>query len=65
MVGVTNVHRAYGKTKYITPFVGEQVEICKAFGFEIPPRCAPDYVSKQKNPKRRDRPKRKITECDI
>ncbi len=42
-----------GKAKYITPFVGEQVEICKAFGFEIPPGCAPDYVSKQKNPKRR------------
>jgi transposase len=54
-----------GKAKYITPFVGEQVEICKAFGFNIPSGCAPDYVSKQKNPKRRGRPKRKTTEWDL
>ena len=54
-----------GKTKYITPFVGAQVEICKAFGFEIPPGCAPDYTSKQKTPKRRGRPKRKTTEWDL
>ena len=54
-----------GKARYITPFVGDQVEICKAFGFEIPLGCAPDYVSKQKNPKRRGRPKRKITEWDL
>ena len=35
-------HRA----KKITPFVGKQVDICEAFGFEIPKGCAP--VSKQK-----------------
>ena len=35
-------HRA----KKITPFIGKQVDICEAFGFEIPKGCAP--ISKQK-----------------
>lgn len=34
--------------KFITPFVGSQVDICKAFGFAIPDGCAPVYVSKAK-----------------
>ncbi len=25
-----------GKAKFITPFIGDQVEICNAFGFNIP-----------------------------
>ena len=54
-----------GKAKFITPFVGAQVDICKAFQFEIPPECAPAYVSKQKHPKRRGRPRRKTTEWDL
>ena len=29
------------KMKVITPFVGSQVDICKAFGFDIPDGCAP------------------------
>lgn len=37
-----------GKMKFITPFVGSQVDICKAFGFAIPDGCAPVYVSKAK-----------------
>jgi hypothetical protein len=37
-----------GKLKFITPFVGSQVDICKAFGFTIPDGCAPAYVSKVK-----------------
>jgi len=37
-----------GKVKFITPFVGSQVDICKAFGFDIPDGCAPVYVSKAK-----------------
>ena len=37
-----------GKMKFITPFVGLQVDICKAFGFDIPGGCAPVYVSKAK-----------------
>ena len=32
----------------ITPFVGEQVNICRAFGFQIPDGCSPVYVSKSK-----------------
>ncbi len=54
-----------GKAKHITPFVGAQVEICNAYGFPIPPGCAPDYVSKHKRPKQRGRPKRKTTEWDL
>lgn len=40
--------------KLITPFVGDQVEICKAFGFEIPAGSTPTYVfkAKPKTPKR-------------
>lgn len=37
-----------GKMKFITPFVGSQIDICKAFGFAIPDGCAPVYVSKAK-----------------
>jgi len=37
-----------GKAKFITPFVGAQIDICKAFGFTIPDGCAPVYVSKAK-----------------
>lgn len=37
-----------GKIMYITPFVGSQVDICKAFGFAIPDGCTPVYVSKAK-----------------
>ncbi len=52
-----------GKLKFITPFVGDQVEICKAFGFEIPSGCAPTYTSKSKpaTPKR-GRPAKPKTE---
>ncbi len=43
--------------KFITPFVGSQVDICKAFGFSIPDNCAPVYVSKAKSvTRRRGRP---------
>ena len=37
-----------GKMKFITPFVGLQVDICKSFGFSIPDGGAPLYVSKAK-----------------
>ena len=37
-----------GKVKFITPFVGSQVDICRAFGFDIPDGGAPVYVSKAK-----------------
>ena len=41
-----------GRMKFVTPFVGPQVEICKAFDFEIPANCAPQYVSRKKSEKR-------------
>jgi hypothetical protein len=47
-----------GRGRFITPFVGLQVEICKAFGFEIPNGCAPKYTSKKKSEKKRGRPKK-------
>lgn len=37
-----------GRMKFITPFVGLQVDICKEFGIDIPQNCAPQYVSRKK-----------------
>ncbi|GHV42197.1 hypothetical protein FACS1894187_24310 [Synergistales bacterium] len=54
------------KAKFITPFVGDQVGICRAFGFDIPEGCSPDYVSKQTFTHRRGRPpKKKTVEHDL
>jgi len=57
-----------GRLKFITPFVGPQVEICKAFGFEIPEDCAPQYVSRKKStrtgPGRPAKPKATVQEFD-
>ena len=44
--------------KAITPFVGKQVDICKAFDVEIPKGCSPTYPSPQTT-KRRGRPAKK------
>ena len=53
-----------GRIKLITPFVGEQVEICRAFGFEIPQGSAPAYTSKAKSGKpKRGRPAAPKTEA--
>lgn len=41
-----------GRMKFVTPFVGDQVKICEAFGFEIPEDCAPKYTSKTVSGKR-------------
>ena len=56
-----------GRLKFITPFVGAQVDICKAFGFEIPEGCAPDYVSKKKSttPKRGRPAKSKVEHQEL
>lgn len=52
-----------GRLKFITPFVGDQVEICKAFGFDIPTGCAPAYTSKSKPVSaKRGRPTKPLTE---
>ena len=37
-----------GRMKFISPFVGAQVDTCKAFGFYIPDGYVPVYVSKTK-----------------
>jgi len=50
------------KAKIITPFVGAQADICKAFGFEIPEGCAPIYASRTKPTRKRGRPAKKIIE---
>lgn len=51
------------RMKFITPFVGDQVEICKAFGFEIPTGATPTYTSKAKAKKPgRGRPAKPKTE---
>lgn len=44
---------------YITPFVGRQVDICKAFGFEIPNGCAPEYAVQKTTKGKRGRPRKK------
>ena len=35
-----------GKARFITPFVGAQIDICKAFGFTIPEGCDKGYRSR-------------------
>ena len=47
-----------GKLRHITPFVGDQMDICKAFGIGIPDGCAPLYRSRKAPEKRRGRPKK-------
>ena len=42
-----------GHATKITPFVGKQVEIAKAFGLDIPVGCEPGYKSKKSREKKR------------
>jgi transposase len=52
-----------GRLKFITPFVGDQVQICRAFGFDIPDGAAPTYISKTPSKTgRRGRPANPRTE---
>ncbi len=43
---------------FITPFVGKQIKICEAFGFNIPEGCAPEYVVRKTTKGQRGRPKK-------
>jgi hypothetical protein len=52
------------RAKVVTPFIGTQVDICEAFGFDIPEGCAPAYISRQKPPRKRGRPPKKTIERD-
>ena len=47
-----------GRQPKITPFVGKQVEICEAFGFEIPKGCAPEYAVRKTNKGKPGRPRK-------
>lgn len=51
-----------GRAKQITPFVGDQLTICEAFGFEVPKGCAPGYESKKVGPRKRGRPRKPVVE---
>lgn len=51
-----------GRRKFITPFVGDQVTICDAFGLEIPEGCRPTYTSRKSTKGRRGRPAKPQTE---
>jgi hypothetical protein len=44
-----------GKARFITLFVGSQLEICKAFSFDVTQGCAPVYHSKKKAEKKKRR----------
>ena len=50
------------RAKVVTPFVGAQIDICEAFGFDIPEGCAPAYMSRQKPPRKRGRPPKRAVE---
>jgi hypothetical protein len=47
------------RAKKITPFVGEQLDICEAFGFKVPDGCEPIYDSWRKTKRKRGRPPKK------
>ena len=43
---------------FITPFIGRQIDICEAFGFDIPEGCAPEYIVRKTNKGKRGRPRK-------
>ena len=43
---------------FITPFIGKQIDICEAFGFEIPEGCAPEYIVRKTTKGKRGRPRK-------
>ena len=51
-----------GRRKFVTPFVGDQLLICDAFGFEVPEGCRPTYTSKKSTKGKRGRPPKPQTE---
>ena len=42
----------------ITPFVGNQIKICEAFGFDVPEGCAPEYAARKTTKGMRGRPRK-------
>ena len=53
------------RAEMITPFVGVQVDICKAFEIDIPDGCAPVYASHQKPKRKRGRPPKNRTGSNL
>ena len=53
-----------GHARKITPFVGAQLEICEAFGFDPPKGCDKVYASIRKQQKKRGRPRKKTVEVN-
>lgn len=51
-----------GHRKFITPFVGDQITICDAFGFDIPEGCRPTYTSRKSAKGKRGRPPKPLVE---
>jgi len=49
----------------ITPFVGAQIDICDAFGFDIPENCAPINIRLQKPKRKRGRPRKKMSQKSL
>lgn len=47
-----------GTRPFITPFIGKQIDICEAFGFEIPEGCSPEYAVRKTNKGKPGRPRK-------
>ena len=47
-----------GTKPFITPFIGKQVNICEAFGFDIPDGCLPEYAVRKTNKGKPGRPRK-------
>ena len=50
------------EAKALTPFVGAQVDICEAFGFDIPEDCKPAYKARKKPMRKSNRPPKNSSE---
>lgn len=57
MRSIRAIKKKSGKAVKLTPFVGDQLEICKAFGVRVPKGCAPGERSKRvtENPRKTSR----------
>jgi transposase len=53
------------RARVLTPFVGGQLDICEAFGFEVPKGCAPTNAPSQKTKRKRGRPAKRPIERDL
>jgi len=54
-----------GMDPILTPFIGNQVAVCEAFGISIPEGCSPEYAVKKTNRGKRGRPRKPQVEVDL